>query len=210
MMKLTFLAVVALLAVSFAGCSKNEGMNEFSLVEYDIILKEDTNVQELLAIRDEMIARVIENGASGIEMSEIVKTNDLKRFALILGYTEEELSDLGTRIAFLGGEIQNTYPDLITLAESQIEKCPGCDFETIAQKWDQTLMKHNEADVFYGDGENGIPLPDPSQKGVSCQWVPYTASLALCTATGPVLYWACAVVAVCSFCAGGWVTTVCG
>jgi len=209
-MKLLVVIASILCTLFVAGCSEHEGLNVPSTVAYEKQLKEDTNIRELLSIRNEMMKRVLESGVSGAEISDIVERNDTQKFASILGYTDEEMTDMGKRIAYLGKVIQDKYPELHDMAGSQREECPGCNFKAVAEKWDYILENRKEADVFVADGdENQVPLPDPSQRGVACQWLPYTASLALCTAAGPVLYWACAVVAMCAFCSGGIVNTIC-
>jgi len=164
----------------------------------------------ICTIRDDLTKRVLESGVSGKEIADIVENNNTRRFAEITGYTVEELDEIGRRINFLGKVIHDRYPDLEEKARKGPEGCVECDFRNISEKWDQTLAAHKEADVFDKEGdENQIPLPDPSNKGVTCQWLQYTAALAVCTTTGPVFYWACAYIAVCTFCSGGWVSTIC-
>ncbi len=209
-MKSLLTIALILLTILIVGCSEQEGINSPSTTEYETMLKEDLSIRELFSIRDDMTKRIMESGVSGKEIVDIVEHNDSRRFAEITGYTVEELDDIGRKVHFLGKVIQEKYPDLQSRVGKRPDGCIECDFRNIAEKWDNALATHKQADVFYRDGdENQIPLPDPSNKGVSCQWLPYTASLALCTAAGPVLYWACAAVAVCAFCTGGWVGTMC-
>ena len=209
-MKSLSVITVILCVFVLSGCGEREEINSPSTVEYELRLKEDVNIKELLSIRDEMIEKVIKSGVSGTEMADIVERNDTKGFAEILGCTDEEMADLGRRIEYLGDVIREKYPELQEMAGIQPEECPKCEFRTITEKWDNDIETRKEADEFYTDGEeNQIPLPDPSQKGVTCQWVQYSAALILCTTAGPVLYWACAYIAVCTFCSGGWTSTVC-
>ncbi len=209
-MKFLLAIALVLLAFIFVGCSEQEGINSPSTTEYEMMLKKDTNINELFSIRDDLTKRVLESGVSGKEIADIVEHNDSRRFAEITGYTAEELDDIGRRINLFGKVIQERYPDLQERVGKRPEGCIECDFKNIAEKWDNALVTHKQADVFYRDGdENQIPLPDPSKKGVTCQWLQYGGSLAVCTALGPVLYWACAAVAVCAFCTGVWVSTMC-
>jgi len=49
------------------------------------------------------------------------------------------------------------------------------------------------------------------EERVVCQWLPYTAALLACTITGnAVLYFACASIALCNYCSGGIVSSLCG
>lgn len=208
-MKSLLIIMFILCTILIAGCSEQEGLNEPSSAAFEMRLKEDADVQELLSIRDEMIKRALDSGVGGAEISDVVVRNDTERFAAILEYSEEEMAELGSRIAYLGKVIQDRYPKLKDMAGSRREECPGCDFKAIAEKWNDISARHREPGVVPTDGEVQIPLPDPSQKGVTCQWVLYAASLAVCTTAGPVLYWACALVATCALCTGGWVSTMC-
>lgn len=194
-------------SVLMFGCSQTERVSEPTTLN-EASLKEDEDFLELISIRDEMISRALKSNVSGAEMAEIVEQNDEKYFASILGYTEEEIVNLGRRIVCLGEKIMNKYPELQDMAGERVTPCTECAFKDIAEKWDNLLVTNKES-IILGDGENGVPLPDPSGKGVTCQWLSYTATLAGCTVLGPVLYFACAAVAMCQFCTGGWVTTVC-
>ncbi len=203
------LAISAIVcSVLMFGCSQTEIVGEPTTLD-EISLKEDEDFLELISIRDEMISRALESNLSGTEMAEIVERNDEEKFALILGYTEEEMMNLGSKIVYLGEKIRNKYPKLQDVAGDRATPCPTCVFKDIAEKWDNLLVTNKES-IILGDGENGIPVVDLAQKGVKCQWVSYTASLLGCTVFGATpLYFACAVVALCQFCTGGWVSTVC-
>jgi hypothetical protein len=209
MLKFISILTIICYSVCFIGCGENEGMSSPSISEYEKSLKEDADIQELLAIRDEMISRALKSSVSGAVMAEIVKRNDEDRFASILGYTEDEMANLGSRIARLGESIRNRYPGLADMAGNRAIKCPECEFKNIAERWDNLLVT-NKRSIKLGDGEQMIPTPDPSQKGVTCQWASYTASLVACTVFGLTpLYFACAIVALCQFCSGGWITDFC-
>ncbi len=200
---------VILCSVLIFGCSETERLGEPATLD-EAILKEDEDFLELISIRDEMISRALVSAVSGAEMVEIIERNDEEKFASILGYTEQEIVNLESRIICLGERIRNKYPELQNIAGNRTTPCPECEFKDIAEKWDNLLVTRKEL-IILGDGENGIPIaPDPSKKGVTCQWASYTASLLGCTVFGSTpLYFACAVIALCQFCTGGWVTTVC-
>lgn len=49
------------------------------------------------------------------------------------------------------------------------------------------------------------------EERVVCEWIPYAAALVLCTISGnPVLYFACATIAMCNYCSGGLMDSLCG
>lgn len=208
MLKFITILTIISYSVCFIGCGENEGMSTPSISEYEKSLKEDSDIQELCAIRDEMISKALKSNVSGAVMAEIVKRNDEERFASILGYTEDEIANLGSRIVKLGESIRNRYPELADMPSNRATPCPECEFKNIAERWDN-LVVTNKRSIKLGDGDQMIPTPDPSDKGVTCQWAMYIGALALCTLTGPVLYWACAVVAICTYCSGGWVSGFC-
>lgn len=61
-------------------------------------------------------------------------------------------------------------------------------------------------DNFNEYANNGLA---PELAPTRCRWGPYVAALAGCTLLGPGWYWVCAYVALCSFCTGGAVSTIC-
>lgn len=212
----SIVVVFSLLSLSFFSCSDETATRPEDLPEVrnaglgnpGVILSESQEVRDLIDIRNDMIARALASGVSGTELADIVSSNDEERFASVLGYTEDEMNTVGDRIAALGTSLRNRFPQLQAMADYP-SPCIACTFDNIAEKWDNLLMADKRSDILLREGEVMLPAPDPNQKGVSCQWVPYTASLSLCTLSGPVFYWACAVVAICTFCSGGWIDTMC-
>jgi len=78
----------------------------------------------------------------------------------------------------------------------------SCSDECIPLLFD-SMREHPEAwEDLYGSGTNRAPD--------GCNYVPYVASLVVCTAAGPVLYWPCAILAYCTWCFGPTHDAICG
>ncbi len=209
-MKMLLVTMAVLCVVFTAGCGERDGVSPGPEEDYEVRLGEDSDLRELISIRDEMTSRALESGVSGAVIAGIVESNDTSRFASILGYTDGELAELGERIALLGRTIRERYPGLEEKAGVDTDGCPACDFAGVEERWNRLAARYGKGGSMPLDGEqNQIPEPDPKQKGVRCRMVPYSAALAGCTSLGPVLYWACATVATCMYCSGGWVDVAC-
>lgn len=52
-------------------------------------------------------------------------------------------------------------------------------------------------------------LPPEADPTADCAYAPYVSSLFACSLAGAVGYWPCAVIAVCTWCEGGWVDPMC-
>lgn len=217
MEKKVLIAGVVLLSLLFSGCGEKEEVvtppidNEVVTPTdggSEIALQTDADIQELISIRDDMVVRILESNLSGRELAEIIKNNDEKRFASLLGYSPEEMRDLERRILRLAERVRMNHPELKGMEKTK--PCPDCGIESVVENWDRFRLEAGIDRPRYGDDPNAIPVPpDPKKKGVSCTWLPYAASLLVCTSMGPILYWACAIVATCTFCSGGWVSVIC-
>ena len=210
--------VFSLLSLSFFSCSDETAtrpedsteVRNVGLGNPEVILSESQEVRELIDIRNEMIARALASGVSGTELADIVSSNDEERFASVLGYSHDELSAIGLRIKELGISIRERYAEVRQTDRPPVPVCVRCSFADMAENWNNLLMTNRASDFMLGDGEVMLPAPDPSQKGVTCQWASYVATLVGCTVFGSTpLYFACTIVALCQFCSGGWVSTFC-
>lgn len=165
-------------------------------------------VQEAASIRNDMIARALRSKISGQELSRIIQRNDATQFRIMLGYSEQEFTALAERLRSISAMAldERCLSGTLPLAPSN---CNMCDLDGFAQKWD-SFREDNRIRLPLDGEPSEVPVPDPNDKGVTCQWTMYVAALGLCTVTGnPVVYFLCATVALCRYCTGGWVTGLC-
>lgn len=162
----------------------------------EVQLSQSPYVEELTSIADEMTRRAIDRQVTFEELSRAYQDQDELAIAELLGYSQVEIQDLSYRLEYLRECLYAEFPEIVAWAEAQAQH----------ETCDEAFLAHLYNCI---DFDNQIYLAKPPA-GTSCAWVPYTASLALCTALGPVLYWACATVAMCTYCSGGLVDTICG
>jgi len=172
-----------------AGCRRDEPAGP-SLEDQ---LRADTDVQSLFEIRDELTTSALAAGVTGRELLPVLRARDEKTFASLLGIAPERYAKLAKRLSTAREHLLQRYPGLMRRAMPR--ECPDCDVEAFTS--------------MFGRMRARGPALVRAPRAVSCHYLPYVASLALCTGLGPVLYWPCTVVAVCTFCEGGWVETVC-
>lgn len=134
------------------------------------------------------------------ELEEAYRTEDEDRIAELLGFTESQLAEMDASLRELRLAIFREFPELERHAAQAA--VGSCGFSpSIARCPLQAAL--DAAPQLMEDG----PLNE--SPNVECQWAQYTAALALCTLAGPVWYWPCAYLALCSYCRGGWVTASC-
>ncbi|MFQ5600375.1 MAG: hypothetical protein ACE5G2_07460 [Candidatus Krumholzibacteriia bacterium] len=156
-------------------------------------LRAAPEVRELLRIRNEMTSRAIDRNVRPAELQEAYARGDEHRVAELLGYTAEDLVRLGSRLHAASESLFAAYPDLPSFATPNPAGCTRCN----AQRLASYLDAHRSGTAS-------------KSEVVHCEYVPYVAALATCTAAGPILYWPCAIVATCVYCGGGWVDALCG
>jgi len=140
---------------------------------------------------------------------EAISAHDGARAAELLGFTEAEANALNARMDELRVEIFLAFPDVERMSVGYAGS--SCGFAVAGSQCDVRSAVDNAAEAVSALDEllGFMDAPQGSNRPVSCHWGPYTASLVLCTTLGPVLYWPCAYVALCSFCEGGWVDSAC-
>jgi hypothetical protein len=192
MTRFLLLLGVGLLVLCAAGQSTASATQSESLA---LQLSKSPYVQELTSIVGEMTTRARDRGVTIEEVSRAYENRDESAIADLLGYSEADIQALSERLNDLRESIYAEFPEIEQLAEAQAQN-GSCDPAVFAQ-----LFGNDAGDQIY------LAAPPP---GTTCAWVPYTAALVVCTALGPVLYWACATVALCTFCSGGLVDVICG
>ncbi len=150
----------------------------------------DPAFQILLSVRNELTQRVIERNIPKDKLWAAYQQKDTGQLALLLGLTPEDLKILNYRLQTARTALLKKYPE-------------------VRQAYYEMLSN----DAYTHKINREFPLDkivqNPKLAEPDCDWVKYTAALLVCTTAGPVIYWPCAYLALCSFCQGGWVDTVC-
>lgn len=173
-------------------------------------LANDPLVFHLLYLRDSITSQIISHGTNLSALNAAIDSGDFTYAQTLAGYTGPQYSSLTANLNTIIDTLYAHYPGLQALNTSMQCNCAACDtastnhffkyFYTYANLHaDMQISTTLMASLPGGGG--------PSQP--TCHWGPYLAALAACTLSGPLWYWICAYVAMCSFCSGGWIDKAC-
>lgn len=168
--------------------------------ELDALLEQDPDVQTLLAIRNEITQRVVDRNISISALKAAYQARDDEQIISLLQFSESEIKDLNYRLDNARKAIFDKYPEVVQMMKEMPESSCGFTKNSTSCKTDRFFDNFNEY------ANNGLA---PELAPTRCCWGPYVAALAGCTLLGPGWYWVCAYVALCSFCTGGAVSTIC-
>jgi hypothetical protein len=185
-MKAYIVLSLAAILVAVISCGV-ERDNPVQSTNWESDLANSPEVQELIAMWDQ-----IEVSLYGLPVEEVLGAlQNPTKAAELTGYY-----DWQERVTRISTSLYKKFPQLHEY-ESTAVPCGPEESVRIA------MQLCSEKGTFPLLASNRSPKP------VTCSWGPYTVSLVLCTAFGPGGYWACAYVATCRFCEGGWVDSIC-
>lgn len=169
--------------------------------ELDELLKQDTDVQTLLEVRNEIMQRVIDRNISVSALKTAYQSGNEQQIINLLQFSETEIKDLNYRLDTARKAIFDKFPEVAQMMKEMSASSCGFTKNSTNCKTNQLFDNFNE----YANNGVAPELLAPTR----CRWGPYVAALALCTLLGPVWYWVCAYAALCSFCTGGTVGRIC-
>lgn len=189
--------IIVALSIYIFGCNENQHSIEvdYHYEELEISLMNEPLVFELLRIRDEITSHIISNEIDISELKKAYLENDEEKIEEVLRISPELLSEYSNTLNRISYKLLEKYPLLEDIIQD-FDLCNDC----------------NKIDIIKNIEDSLVPIPNNSlykTSNVTCKWIPYTASLVVCSAGGPILYWPCAYVAVCAWCEGGWVDDAC-
>jgi hypothetical protein len=209
MKKFILLAIFVIsLSIIYLSCSKKSddpnitsesSQEKISIQGNSINEIRPVEVDELLQIRDQIAYRVVQNNISFEELNKAFKDQNSERIRELLGFTKEEVSQIDSRLKILQENILKKYPQVKEQYEKRKKECLSCKEANLRSVYEKIHKKG----FFKNDLKAGLITSNEEGGGAGCNWIPYTACLVACTTTGPVIYWFCAYVCVCSFCTGG-------
>jgi hypothetical protein len=171
----------------------------------DVAIRQSAELRELLDIRDLLTQRLRQRGHNPQQVFQ--QRANPRALSGVFGLTPSEERDLNTRLTTARAALLARFPTASLVAEGKVIVPASCQPSRIDSRLERSGAEDGTLANEHGPIE-GDPFDDPEFES-DCRWLLYVASLALCTTTGPVLYWACAFVAWCSFCDGPAVTRLC-
>jgi hypothetical protein len=165
---------------------------ELSLSE-DEKMEADPLLQELLEIRDEMTRRLRDRKVPARLLKQAYAAGDEQAVLDLMGYSRDEAARLRTRLAATREALLAKHPRLADATPAR-PKTAG-DVARFLDRYEK-LTESYAPEVY-------------SKKKPTCKWLQYSAALGLCAVSGPVIYWPCAYLAMCSLCSGGYVDDIC-
>jgi hypothetical protein len=151
-------------------------------------LQNSKEVKELTEIWQSLRVRALSSGMSWKDLKSASQHYDEVTLRKSLRLSSQEEDSLTRRLLKLGNSLQSQFPELQS-SVAQSRPCVDC-----------ATVLGDTGDVQGG----GTPPPQPG-----CWWVQYSASVILCSATGPFFYWPCAYVAYCGLCWGSVHDSIC-
>jgi len=183
-MKASIVLFLTAILVTVISCGA-ERDDPVQSVDWESELASSPQVQELIAMQDQIAASLY-----GLPVEEVLEAlQNPAKAAELTGYY-----DWQERVTRISTSLYEKFPQL---HEYESTATP-CSLEESARLMKQLCSK-----------KGTFPLLVESRKPVKCQWGPYVVGLMGCTLLGPVYYFPCAYEALCSFCQGGWVDSVC-
>lgn len=167
-------------------------------------LKEDPDVLGLLAVRDKISQQILDSGVSGQDLQQVFYSNDPAEITQLLGFTQAEVNYLNNKLIQHSNALLARYSELQTYTQTHNANCS--DYSCFENNEHANALFTNLDTYLSLSTENGL---GKNQAAVACEWLPFIGALILCAQTGPILYWICAYVSLCSFCDGGWVDAIC-
>jgi hypothetical protein len=197
--------------------------------------KADPAIKELATIARDLMRRALGPDADRAALIAAYKSGDESRVRTLLGLSTAEEAALSGRMKELSALLLDRYPQLREIQEKVKADCPECRMTTAVRLLEmprpipRLKVTNAQAATCAIPAIFTEPFDSPEADETSsepillagdeeaeefddggCSYLPYTAALVLCTALGPLLYWACAVLAYCEFCEGSTHDTLCG
>ncbi len=148
----------------------------------------------------EILVRMFVERAPSAEETQLAIEEGPEAFARLIGMTPEESGRFMEELRRRAEELMLSHPRLEAgVDELERRGAPVCDSWELVRMADEIQQAH----------ALGMP-PLSKEDRVICRVLPYTMALLTCSLTGnPIVYAACAVVAMCAYCSGGFVSSLC-
>lgn len=169
-------------------------------------LEKSSELQELIAIRDDLAARAIANGVTPEQIRETAR--DADKANALLGLTPDEARARFDRIDALVDALYGRYPMLADIAAREDMRYSACDAEGIALAWE-----HYSKVLPAVLGRNAaLAEGAPARPPLTCKVAQLIAGFALCafkSGGSAAFYFVCSYGVFCSSCDGGVADIIC-
>jgi hypothetical protein len=220
--------LVLIAAIIFMACDKkiasksstDNNENTLAALKNNSSFPMPAEFKELFEIRDELAYRIIQNKVSKQQLNDAYVSKDIKKLQSLMGITDSEVNYFQMRLKTISDSLMIKYPQLKSEVEN-FKKCKTCQSINIWSIYNEITAKNffiTSNGKHYSivtlaqlklsvNTVNGVTTFEDAPPGdggdvnpTNCAWAPYIACVAVCTASGPILYWPCCYVCVCSFC----------
>lgn len=144
-------------------------------VDLEAALRTDPDAKALVALSQELLARGAARGITKSVLVTALQTGGSDGAAAAMGFSRYESQRLNDRFRTHLSALQARYPALQSIAAGRL------------------LLPTN-------DEISTAQLAEEEDEEGPCKWIRFSACLLSCTLGGPVLYWPCAYLCVCTFC----------
>lgn len=202
-MKYKFI-ILLIFSIIFFGCNKNDNIIPVVQKYYNNsnISKEEpyqSLIQQFIDLRDEITDHIRNKNINLLELKKAYLSKDENRILNVLQYSKKDFEELTNNLLILENKVLSKHPEIKSLtSKNMVQPCSSC--------YDDFFKNDKYVNVIR---ITNIHKELSLKKPLTCKWGPYLASLVVCGTLGPVFYWPCAYVAVCSFCSGGAADTMC-
>lgn len=160
-------------------------------------------IEALLNIRNSIMEKVIKNSVDILALKKAYLEKDELKIKNLLNYSSDELEAMNIELKKLTSSIKNKVPEIINLINAKEKNnCRTCDIEKFFDNFNHyarintTINKNRLRKTMEESGDN-------------CHWIQYGACLSLCTLCGPLWYWPCSYLCLCTYCWGPTIDDIC-
>lgn len=197
--------VAVVIAAGIIACTKESKQEEAnglttSVTETNTLNSKSPELKHLLDYQNEIALRVIGSGISKTKLLEAMRSKNVDDIKAAIQMSDKEYNEYAAKLNKLRNAILEKYPD-VKAAYLLNNECKGCNLEKSTGYLSSIvdpLSKDKDIitrESFLKKHQNFKAAPE-----AGCQWVKYIACLAVCTSTGPVLYWICAALCIDTYC----------
>ena len=168
----------------------------------------NAHAQALIGIRNYMTAQVLQTEPDIEDLRDAYLSQDTDEIQSLMGFSVLQIDSLDSLLEYHRAGLINAFPELAQCADEIVFPDETEYINQFFDNFDYYILAVQETAIPEKPSKTASDRIQAT--AVDCQWGPYFATLVACGFSGPIAYWICAYVAICSFCSGGWVDDACG
>lgn len=169
-------------------------------------LEKSSEVQELIAIRDELAARAIARNVTPEQIRETARNADGAN--ALLGLTPDEARARFDRIDALLNSLYARYPALKDAGAGETASAETCDIDCAVSNW----QRYSKVLAVELSADGAPALRAPARAPLKCNWRAVVTGFAACalgSGGSGTVYLICSYGVVCDSCTGGLTEVIC-